>query len=139
MLIHEKPCLIPILKSEKRPKSTMKNLKNLTEKNTGQLIFHQQCIYEISKSYHTSCIWFQRYDRSRNHDIRTDERTELAQSNMASQLPLRRWGHKNRGFIIEILNYFLIFPIKQDMTFHTQRPNFGTNKKNIAVIETREP
>ena len=36
-------------KSEKGPNSTMKNLTD-KKKKMDQLIFHKECIYEISKS-----------------------------------------------------------------------------------------
>ena len=47
-------------------------MKNLIgkKKNMGQLIFHKQCIYEISKSEH-KC--FQRYEESQKHDIQSDK------------------------------------------------------------------
>ena len=54
-------------KSEKGPNSTMTEKK----KDMGWLIFHKQCIYEISKFTHT---WFQNYERSQQLDVRTDKR-----------------------------------------------------------------
>ena len=62
-----------IPKSENGWNSTMMDLTEKKKKiYTGQLIFHKQCIYEISKPKHT---WFQRYDQSEKLYIHMGEWT----------------------------------------------------------------
>ena len=59
-------------KTEKIRNSTMMNLRE-KNKNTGLLIFNKQCIYEISKTWHTLSKGIRSQKRT---DGQTDERMD---------------------------------------------------------------